>query len=295
MNKGVLYGIAAYSLWGAIPVYFKLVQSVPAVQIIGHRIVWSFVLLAAILAARHEWSHFRQTVWQPATLLVYTLTGLLLGVNWLTYVWAVNHGFVVESSLGYFINPLVNVLLGVVFLRERLRLSQWLPILLAALGVGYMTVQYGRLPWIALVLASTFGLYGLVKKVAPLNSLYGLTLETAVLFPAALAYLLFLEIQGQGSWSQASLGVNLLLLAAGLVTVIPLLFFGAAVRSIPLSLLGLLQYIAPTGQFLLGVLVYHEPFNRPRLIGFSLIWLALGILWVEGALRQRRASTPATS
>lgn len=295
MNKGVLYGIAAYSLWGAIPVYFKLVQSVPAVQIIGHRIVWSFALLAAILAARHEWSHFCQTVWQPATLLVYTLTGLLLGVNWLTYVWAVNHGFVVESSLGYFINPLVNVLLGVVFLRERLRLSQWLPILLAALGVGYMTVQYGRLPWIALVLASTFGLYGLVKKVAPLNSLHGLTLETAVLFPAALAYLLFLEIQGQGSWSQASLGVNLLLLAAGLVTVIPLLFFGAAVRSIPLSLLGLLQYIAPTGQFLLGVLVYHEPFNRPRLIGFSLIWLALGILWVEGALRQRRASTPATS
>ncbi len=288
MNKGVLYGILAYLLWGMIPIYFKLIQSTPALQILGHRIVWSFVLLLGILALRQEWGNFRAAAIHKKTLLVYTAAALLLAVNWGTYVWAVNAGYIVESSLGYFINPLVNVLLGVVFLRERLRPIQWVPIGLAALGVAYMTISYGQLPWIALVLAFSFGLYGLVKKVASLNSLHGLTLETALLFIPALLFLLFAEQQGVGSMGHTTLLINLLLAGTAIVTVLPLLLFGAAVRSIPLSLMGLLQYIAPTCQFLIGVLVYHEPFTQARLIGFSLIWAALIFLWAEGMIMRRR-------
>jgi chloramphenicol-sensitive protein RarD len=288
MNKGVLYGIAAYLLWGMIPIYFKLIQSTPALQILGHRIVWSFVLLLGILTLRQEWGNFRTAAIHKKTLLVYTAAALLLAVNWGTYVWAVNAGYIVESSLGYFINPLVNVLLGVVFLRERLRPIQWAPIGLAALGVAYMTISYGQLPWIALVLAFSFGLYGLVKKVASLNSLHGLTLETALLFIPALLFLLFAEQQGVGSMGHTTLLINLLLAGTAIVTVLPLLLFGAAVRSIPLSLMGLLQYIAPTCQFLIGVLVYHEPFTQARLIGFSLIWAALIFLWAEGMIMRRR-------
>lgn len=288
MNKGVLYGIAAYLLWGMIPIYFKLIQSTPALQILGHRIVWSFVLLLGILTLRQEWGNFRAAAIHKKNLLVYTAAALLLAVNWGTYVWAVNAGYIVESSLGYFINPLVNVLLGVVFLRERLRPIQWAPIGLAALGVAYMTISYGQLPWIALVLAFSFGLYGLVKKVASLNSLHGLTLETALLFIPALLFLLFAEQQGVGSMGHTTLLINLLLAGTAIVTVLPLLLFGAAVRSIPLSLMGLLQYIAPTCQFLIGVLVYHEPFTQARLIGFSLIWAALIFLWAEGMIMRRR-------
>lgn len=288
MNRGVLYGILAYLLWGMIPIYFKLIQTTPALQILGHRIVWSFVLLIGILTLRHEWRNFRLAAFHKKTLLVYTAAALLLAVNWGTYVWAVNAGYIVESSLGYFINPLVNVLLGVVFLRERLRPIQWAPIGLAALGVAYMTISYGQLPWIALVLAFSFGLYGLVKKVASLNSLHGLTLETAILFIPALLFLLFAEQQGNGSMGHTTLLINLLLMGTAIVTVLPLLLFGAAVRSIPLSLIGLLQYVAPTCQFLIGVLIYHEPFTHERLIGFSMIWTALIFLWAEGMIARRR-------
>lgn len=288
MNRGVLYGISAYLLWGMIPIYFKLIQTTPALQILGHRIVWSFVLLVGILTLRHEWMNFRTAAFHKKTLLVYTAAALLLAVNWGTYVWAVNAGFIVESSLGYFINPLVNVLLGIVFLRERLRPIQWAPIGLAALGVAYMTISYGQLPWIALVLAFSFGLYGLVKKVASLNSLHGLTLETAILFVPALLFLLFAERQGNGSMGHTTLLINLLLMGTAIVTVLPLLLFGAAVRSIPLSLIGLLQYVAPTCQFLIGVLIYHEPFTQERLIGFSMIWTALIFLWAEGMIARRR-------
>ncbi len=288
MNRGVFYGILAYLLWGMIPIYFKLIQTTPALQILGHRIVWSFVLLIGILTLRHEWRNFRLAAFHKKTFLVYTAAALLLAVNWGTYVWAVNAGYIVESSLGYFINPLVNVLLGVVFLRERLRPIQWAPIGLAALGVAYMTISYGQLPWIALVLAFSFGLYGLVKKVASLNSLHGLTLETAILFIPALLFLLFAEQQGNGSMGHTTLLINLLLMGTAIVTVLPLLLFGAAVRSIPLSLIGLLQYVAPTCQFLIGVLIYHEPFTHERLIGFSMIWTALIFLWAEGMIARRR-------
>jgi chloramphenicol-sensitive protein RarD len=197
------------------------------------------------------------------------------------YIYGVNAGQVVETSLGYFINPLLSVALGVVLLRERLRPLQWLPVLLAAIGVLYFTVQYGALPWIALALAFTFGLYGLMKKIAPLGAFHGLTLETAILLLPALAYLFYIEGQGQGSFGHAGVGITLLLAFVGVLTATPLLLFGSAARLIPLTMVGLLQYIAPTVQFLIGVLVYREPFNSTRLVGFSIIWIALIIFWFE--------------
>lgn len=291
MKKGIWLGIAAYTMWGVFPIYFKLMKSVTATQILGARIVWSFVLLAGLITFKREWPALRTAVHNRKTLFAYTISGTLLAVNWLIYIWSVNAGYILEASLGYFINPLVNILLGVIFLRERLRVSQWIPIGLAAIGVAYMTISYGRLPWIALSLALTFGAYGLVKKISALNSLHGLTLETGILFLPALAYLVVMEAQGQGALSHSTLLVDVLLLGSGLMTTLPLLAFGAAVRRIPLSLLGLLQYIAPTGQFLIGVLVYGEPFDQTRLIGFGLIWIALVIIWIEGMIQGRKLQT----
>lgn len=287
MNKGVLYGIGAYVLWGVFPIYFKLIAEVPATQILGHRIVWSFGLMVAIVLVRKDWKALGPALRTPKTVAVYTLAALLLSINWLVYIWGVNSGFIVETSLGYFINPLVNVLLGVIFLRERLRPIQWLPIGLAAVGVGYMTLAYGQLPWIALTLALSFGFYGLVKKVSSLDSLHGLTLETGLMVVPATLFLLWTESQGTGAMGSASPYLMGMLMLLGVITSVPLLMFGTAVRSIPLSLLGLLQYIAPTCQFLIGVLMYGEPFDQVRLIGFSLIWLALALLWTEGMIDRR--------
>lgn len=287
MNKGILNGLGAYALWGFFPIYWKLLQSIPALEVIGHRIAWSFVLLAVVLLLSGQWQRFRATAFVPKVIGIYAIAGILLTINWLVYVWGVNAGFIVETSLGYFINPLISVLLGVVFLRERLRLPQWIPVGLAALGVGYLTLTYGRLPWIALSLAFSFGIYGLVKKLAPLGSLYGLTLETALVFPLALIYLLFLDGTGEGSFHHQGVLTDLLLIGTGVVTSIPLLMFASAARQIPLTTIGLLQYLAPTIQFLIGVFVYHEPFDQSRLIGFSLVWLALIIFWVESYLANR--------
>jgi chloramphenicol-sensitive protein RarD len=220
-------------------------------------------------------------------LRVYALAAVLIGVNWLTYVWAVNAGFIVETSLGYFITPLISVLLGVVFLRERLRLWQWVPILLVLTGVLYLTLVYGSLPWIALTLACTFGLYGLVKKIAPLDSVGGLTLETGLLLVPALLYLLYAERAGQGAFLHLGTATDALLVGAGLVTTVPLIMFAAAAQRIPLSLVGILQYIAPTLQFLVGVLVYEEPFTSSQFIGFGIVWTALIIFGVEGTLAHR--------
>jgi chloramphenicol-sensitive protein RarD len=226
------------------------------------------------------------------TLLIYVVAAVLISINWLTYVWAVNAGFIIETSLGYFINPLLSVLLGVIVLREKLRPVQWLPVFLAASGVIYLTVVYGKLPWIALTLAFSFGLYGLVKKLAPLGSLHGLTLETGILFVPALAYLLFNEFNGTGAFTHIGLSTDLLLIGAGVVTTIPLLLFASAARQIPLTVVGLLQYIAPTIQFLLGVLVYKESFDHTHLIGFSIVWIALIIFWVESYLAHRVPAEP---
>jgi chloramphenicol-sensitive protein RarD len=292
MNKGVLYGIGAYILWGFFPIYWKVLHVVPALQVIGHRIGWSFAVLLIYIIATRQWQEFRSLAFNPKTIAIYAIAGILLSINWLVYVWGVNAGFIVETSLGYFINPLLSVLMGVIFLREHLRPVQWVPVGIAAIGVIYLTAVYGRLPWIALSLALSFGFYGLVKKLAPLGSLYGLTLETAIVFPAALIYLVFLQANGTGSFLHQGTTVDLFLMGAGIVTTIPLLMFASAARQIPLTMVGILQYIAPTIQFLLGVFVYKEPFDRAHLIGFGMVWVALIIFWVENFTANRTPIEP---
>ena len=291
ISKGVLSAAAAYGIWGVFPIYFKLLHNVPADQIVAHRITWSFVFLAGLIASRRELSAFR-AAFTRRTALIYLGSGVLLSINWLTYVWAVNAGFIVEASLGYFINPLVSVLLGVIFLKERLRPVQWVPIALAAAGVAYLTLIHGSLPWIALVLALTFGMYGFIRKVSPLGTLYGLSMETGIVFLPALGYLLLREIQGSGALGHTGALSGLLMILTGVVTAVPLLLFSVGTRSIPLTTLGLLQYITPTLQFLVGVTLYGEPFTTTRLVGFCIIWLALIIFSGESILHLSKRLPP---
>jgi chloramphenicol-sensitive protein RarD len=288
MNKGILAGIGAYTLWGLFPIYWRLLENDPAIEILAHRMVWSLVFVAVILTLRREWDWLRQAMGNRRTMVVYTLAAILLSLNWYTYIWAVNSGYVVEASLGYFINPLVNFLLGVIFLGEKLRRGQVVAVILAVLGVVYLTVNYGSLPWISLVLAFTFAMYGLIKKTAALDSMHGFSLETIVLFLPALGYLLYRETSGIGAFVNQGWVVTLLLIMAGPVTSIPLLLFGYSARKIPLSMLGFIQYITPTMQFLLGVFVYFEPFPKARLMGFCIIWLALMLYSLEGVLFSRK-------
>lgn len=287
MKKGIWYGIAAYAMWGFFPIYWKLLHEVPALQLLGHRISWSFLLLSAFIFITKQWDEFRSVAFARKTLGIYAIAGVLLSLNWLIYVWGVNAGFIVETSLGYFINPLLSVLFGVIFLREKLRPMQWLPVVIAAIGVTYLTITYGRPPWIALSLAVTFGLYGLVKKLSPLGSVFGLTLETGIVFPVALIYLIVMQAGGAGEFLHDGLTVDLLLIGAGVVTTIPLLMFASAAREIPLNMIGVLQYFAPTIQFLIGVFIYKEPFDTTRFIGFGIVWVALIIFWVENIIAHR--------
>jgi chloramphenicol-sensitive protein RarD len=292
MNKGIWYALGAYIFWGLFPVYWKILAGIPALQLLGHRIFWSFLLLIGIILVAQQGKAFKASM-NPRVLIIYSVAAILIAINWLTYVWAVGAGFIVETSLGYFINPLLSVLLGVVFLRERLRPLQWLPIGLAAAGVLYLTFAYGSLPWIALTLAISFGFYGLVKKTAPLGALHGLTLETGILFLPALGFLLYSEFSGTGAFLHSATLLELMLVGAGLVTVIPLLMFASAAQRIPLTMIGVLQYINPTMQFLLGIVIYKEPFDQHRLIGFGVVWVALILFGVEGYLAQRRSKVPA--
>jgi chloramphenicol-sensitive protein RarD len=279
-------------MWGFFPVYWKLLHGVPALEIVAHRLAWSLVFLAVIVSVLRGWQDLRQSI-NRRVLLVYLAAGVVLTINWLVYIYGVNAGFVVETSLGYFINPLVSVLFGVIFFREKLPPSKWVPVLLAAAGVLYLTVSYGALPWIALALAFSFGLYGLIKKLSPLSALPGLTLETAAMFVPAVGYLAILEAQGAGSFGHVGLLENVLMVLAGVVTAVPLLLFSSAARSIPLSTIGILQYIAPTIQFSLGVFVYGESFTTQRLIGFSIVWLALILFWAGGMYERRKAAMAA--
>jgi chloramphenicol-sensitive protein RarD len=287
-KKGLLFALGAYSIWGLFPIYWKTLQHVPALQLIGHRIVWSFLLLMLILAVGGNIKGLAAKMTDLKILRIYALAALLIGVNWLLYVWAVNAGFIVETSLGYFINPLISVVLGMIFFRERLRPLQWIPVALAGIGVAYLTISYGRLPWIALVLAFSFGFYGLVKKMAPLNSANGLTLETGILFIPALGYLLFAEWTGAGAFTRTGPGADLLMVGAGLVTTIPLLMFAGAAHRIPLTTVGLMQYLAPTLQFLIGVFLYHEPFSSQQLIGFGIVWIGLLVFASESLYHSRQ-------
>ena len=294
LNRGILYGAGAYLMWGFFPIYFKALHQVPALEIMFHRVVWSFLFLLLLVVVKRDWYSFRSNLSDRKLLLIYAVVAIFLSMNWLIYIYGVNAGQVVETSLGYFITPLASVALGIFFLRERLRPLQWLPVTLAVIGVAYLTWQYGSLPWIALGLAFTFSMYGLLKKIAPLGSFQGLTLETALLFLPGIAYLLFIEGQGTAAFGHAGAGTSLLLAFTGVITALPLLLFGSAARQIPLTMIGLLQYMAPTVQFLLGVLLYHEPFDTPRLVGFSIIWVALVIFWVENWWHVSR-STPSQS
>lgn len=292
MKKGILYGLGAYVLWGFFPIYWKVLHPVSALQVIGHRIGWSFIILLLYIFATKQWDDFRAVAFNAKTIGIYAIAGVLLSINWLMYVWGVNAGFIVETSLGYFINPLLSVLLGVIFLRERLRAAQWIPVVIAAIGVVYLTSVYGRLPWIALILAFSFGFYGLVKKLAPLGSLYGLTLETGIVFPIALIYLVIVQVNGTGAFLHDGTTIDLFLMGAGIVTTIPLLMFASAAKEIPLSMVGILQYVAPTLQFLIGVFLYKEPFDQSHLIGFGIVWVALVIFWVENYMAHRNPVEP---
>lgn len=287
-QHGLWYGLAAYGIWGLFPIFWKLFGAVPAPQLLAHRIVWSFVALAAILATVRR-DGLKAIVSVPGRVVaLYSAAAVLIAVNWFLYIWAVNAGFVVETSLGYFITPLVNVSLGVMAFRERLRRAQWLAVGVAAAGVLYLGRAYGSLPWVALGLAFSFGGYGLVKKKAPLSSLDGLTLETAVLFLPALIWLVSLQMSGAGVFAR-DLSMDVLLATSGVITIVPLLLFASAVQRITLSAIGILQYIAPTIQLFLGVLVYGEPFTHTQLVGFTFVWIALVIFAVDG-IRARRAT-----
>lgn len=286
--SGLLAAAGAFILWGVLPAYWKLLQEVPAYEILCHRMFWSLLLTLGLVFFTGRRVVFRQALRERKNLVTFTVTGLLLAVNWLLYIWAVNAGFIVEASLGYFINPLINVYFGMIFFREKMRLVQWLALLLAFLGVLYLTFYYGRFPWIALVLAVSFAIYGLLHKKNDLGALDGLCLETGILFLPAAAVLIGLACTGGGSFGRIDLSGSLLLVGTGVVTTVPLLFFGYAAKKIPLSTLGLMQYLAPTINLVLGVFVYGEEFPQARMVGFILIWGALAIFMAENLLRRYR-------
>jgi chloramphenicol-sensitive protein RarD len=283
-TKGSWYTALAYALWGFFPIYWKFLAGISVLQLTCHRIVWSFVVLAAMLTGANGWRAMRLAVRSWRTIGVYSLAALVIALNWLIFVWAVEIARIVEISLGYFINPLLSVVLGVIFFRERLRLLQWVSVLIAGAAVLYLTIAVGRLPWIALSLAAAFGTYGVLKKIAPLGAVHGLTLETGILFLPAAAWLGIEELRGTGALFHAGWVRDALMLGAGPVTTFPLLLFAAGVQRIPLSVVGMLQYINPTMQVLTAVFLYHEPFSRVQLIGFSLVWCALALFAVESYL-----------
>lgn len=296
-RRGMTAAIASFLLWGAMPLYWHLLKSVPALQILLHRIVWSTLLVGGWLFWR-EGRAWLGVLARPRVAWMLAASGLLIGANWGLYIWAVNNGHVVESSLGYFINPLLSVLLGVLFLRERLTRVQWASVGVATLGVFWLTLRFGQLPWIALALATTFALYGLIRKLAAVDAMAGLAIEGGYLLLPALAVLGWSETHGAGGFlapggSGYGAARDLLLIACGALTALPLIGFAYGVRRAPLSTIGLLQYISPTLQFLIGVFAFHEAFDRDRALGFACIWLALAMFALEGWWRSRDASVRA--
>ena len=287
---GVVYGLAAYLAWGVAPVYFKAVAAVPALEVLAHRIVWSALLLAAWVALKGRLATTLGALRSRRTLATLAVTTLLIALNWLTFIWAIANDRLLHASLGYYINPLLNVALGYLFLGERHSRLHLLSFALAGLGVAYLAVSLGTLPWVALVLAVSFGVYGLLRKTVAVDALSGLSVETALLTPVALAGLLWLAARGQGAFA-SSARMSLLLAAAGLVTSLPLLWFTNAARRLRYTTVGILQYLAPTGQFLLAVAVYGEPFGRAQLVSFACIWTAL-FLFSLASLRESRRTAP---
>ena len=295
MPSGPLTAAIAYVLWGLFPLYIKQIEQVPALQIVLHRSAWSAVFVFGLLVLLRRFGWLLPVLRQPRTLAVFSLSALLLGGNWLLYVWAVNTGRLLDASLGYFINPLVNVVLGFAVLHERPRPVQWAAVALAAAGVVWLAVGAGHLPWISVMLALSFGLYGLLRKTAALGAIEGLALETLLLAPLAIGGLAWLALQGEGVFGRGDLSTDLWLLAAGPFTAVPLLLFASGARRVSMATLGLLQYVSPSIQFGLGLFVYHEPFDTGRGIGFLLIWAALALYSAESwrMLRRSRAAAAA--
>lgn len=288
MNAGIAYALAAYTIWGVFPLYFRALRSIPTLEVLMHRMVWSLLVVAIVLALLRRWRWLGAVRAAPGLLGRYGLSALLISVNWFVYIWSVSNGHVVDASLGYFITPLFSVLLGRVVLNERPRPLQWSAIGIAAIGVVWLAVQAGHVPWIGLALAASFSAYGLAKKTAPLAALEGLALETALLFPFAIAALLWLGAHGQNALATSEPTLRLLIVASGPLTALPLLLFGAGARRIPMATLGLLQYVSPTLQLLIGVLVFGEAFGSAALVGYLVIWSALVLYAGEGAWWSRR-------
>lgn len=289
MLLGILSAGSAFTLWGIFPLYLKLLKSVPSLEILSHRVLWSAIFLGLILALRRQWDWIHSIRTRPRISLAFIASAAMLGANWVIYIWAVNADRIIDASLGYFIAPLFNVLFGVL-LGERLKAIQWLAIALAASGVAWLTLSTGQLPWIGLVLAVTFSLYGLIRKTASLGALEGLSVETLVMLPLAALFLLLPDSGSSHAFASGSLSLTLMLVAAGPVTAIPLLLFAFGARRIPLSVIGLLQYIGPSIQMMLGVWLYHEPFGSERQLGFALIWTALALYSLEALWRAWRPS-----
>jgi chloramphenicol-sensitive protein RarD len=281
ISSGAWYVALAYTLWGFFPIYWKVLAGISPLQLISHRIVWSVAVLAVMITRSRDWPELWQAIRSTRTLAIYTIAAVAIAFNWLVFVWAVSISQIVQISLGYFINPLLSVVLGLVVFGERLRRLQWVSVALAAAGVLYLTVALKSLPWIALLLAASFGTYGLMKKMATLGAVQGLALETGILFVPAAAHLVVEQLGHAGALRDA------LMLGAGPVTTLPLLLFAHGVRRIPLSLTGMLQYVNPTMQILIAVLLYEEPFTRVQLTGFALVWSALVLFAVEGYASRR--------
>jgi len=288
-GRGALAAAACYFFWGLFPLYWRQLANVDATELIAHRHLWSLVFVLGLMAVRASLGELLSALRSRAALQWHALSGVLLTINWLVYVWGVNHGHVLETSLGYFLVPLVNVALGRIVLHERLRPAQWIAIGSAAFGVALMLVRVGGLPWIALTLAVTFGAYGLLRKKSPLGPLTGLGLETLLLAPFAVAFLAWQQVTGAGALGRVSAGEHVLLVSVGVVTAVPLLLFAYGARKIRLSTLGLLQYIAPTVQFALGLWAFHEPFSRERATAFAFIWFGLALYTADNLWSQRRA------
>ena len=285
---GLIYAASAFLIWGLSPVYWKALGAVPALEITMHRVVWSFFFLMGLILLQRRWPEFAVVLKNGRMLLTLLSTAILVSANWLLYIWAVNNNYMLQASLGYYINPLVNVVLGLLFLRERLRRPQILAVMLAAGGVLYLTISFGEFPWISLTLALSFGLYGLIRKVAPVGALVGLAVETMLLSPPAVIYLIYLNSQGADTILRVSLKLDLLLIGCAPLTAAPLLFFTLGAKRLYLSTLGLMQYIGPSGMFLLAIFHYNEPFSTTQVWTFAMIWAALVIYSTDSVIYYRR-------
>ena len=286
-TSALIAGIAAFVTWGLVPIYWKLLRFIPAGEILAHRFVWTCVFMVLLLSWQRRWPEVLANLRSRRTALFCAGSGIAIAINWFVFIWAVNAGHVLETSLGYFMTPLVNVVFGAIFLRERLSRPQLIAVLLATGAVCYLTFGFGRLPWVALTLCFSFGLYGLLRKTSGAAPIPGLFLETTVLLPLALGYLFYLAAKGRLDFGIASPGLSLLLITTGIVTGVPLLWFAHAARHLRLTTLCFLQYLAPSCTFLLGVFAFHEPFRREQLFTFVLIWVALIIFTADAVTRWR--------